>query len=57
VDWLFYEGNVVKRSRKVAKQGWEQVVGAHPAALAETGSISSGKKLDVGTEKKEHTGL
>ncbi|KAF1999197.1 hypothetical protein P154DRAFT_577136 [Amniculicola lignicola CBS 123094] len=23
IDWLFYEGNVVRRSRRVAKHGWE----------------------------------
>ena len=44
VDWLFYEGDVVKRSRRVAKEGWEQAIGTNPAAILETGSMSSGRK-------------
>ncbi|KAJ4377745.1 hypothetical protein N0V83_000575 [Neocucurbitaria cava] len=56
VDWLFYEGNVVKRSRRVAKQGWEQAEGTHPAGILETGSMSSGKKAESNVEKREeHT--
>ncbi|KAF2026542.1 putative Myo-inositol transporter 1 [Setomelanomma holmii] len=57
VDWLFYEGDVVKRSRRVAKQGWEQADGTEPhPGMLETGSVSSKKEEDV-VEKKEHTGL
>ncbi|CAN9277537.1 unnamed protein product [Alternaria alternata] len=54
VDWLFYEGDVVKRSRRVAKEGWEQAIGTDPAAIMETGSTSSGKKAEHKTEKAEH---
>ncbi|KAI4939144.1 uncharacterized protein J4E92_000427 [Alternaria infectoria] len=55
VDWLFYEGDVVKRSRRVAKEGWEQAVGTDPATMVETGSVSSGNKAGHTTEKAEHT--
>jgi hypothetical protein len=54
VDWLFYEGDVVKRSRRVAKEGWEQAIGTDPAAIMETGSTSSGNKAEHKTEKAEH---
>ena len=57
VDWLFYEGDVVKRSRRVAKEGWEHAEGVNPVAAMETGSLSSGKREEEGVEKKEHTGL
>ncbi|KAF2675812.1 putative Myo-inositol transporter 1 [Lentithecium fluviatile CBS 122367] len=56
IDWLFYEGDVVKRSRRVAKEGWGAAEG-HGAqgltpAMLETGSSSSGKREDV-VEKNE----
>ncbi|KAI4619041.1 hypothetical protein J4E83_005993 [Alternaria metachromatica] len=54
VDWLFYEGDVVKRSRRIAKEGWEQAVGTDPATMVETGSVSSGNKAGHTTEKAEH---
>ncbi|CAN9232271.1 unnamed protein product [Alternaria sp. RS040] len=54
VDWLFYEGDVVKRSRRVAKEGWEQAIGTDPVAIMETGSTSSGNKAEHTTEKAEH---
>lgn len=59
VDWLFYEGDVVKRSRRVAKQGWEQAEGgAQPdVGVLENGSLrrASGgsREKDVGVERKE----
>lgn len=47
VDWLFYEGDVVKRSRRVAKEGWERAEGVEPSAgVLETGSVASSKKGD-----------
>ncbi|KAG9193770.1 hypothetical protein G6011_03805 [Alternaria panax] len=55
VDWLFYEGDVVKRSRRVAKEGWEQAIGTDPAILMETGSTSSDNKAEHTTEKTKHT--
>ena len=55
VDWLFYEGDVVKRSRRVAKEGWEHAVGANPAVILEAGSMSSEQKDAAGNvmEKTE----
>lgn len=49
----------MNRSRRVAKQGWDQAEGVHPTAAAlEEGSMSSGRKEEVGTntEKQEHVG-
>ncbi|KAL5434728.1 hypothetical protein PMIN06_011303 [Paraphaeosphaeria minitans] len=53
IDWLFYEGDVVKRSIRIAKDGWEEGVGwgsgtngASPAVL-ESGSLSSKEKKNV----------
>ncbi|KAH7397411.1 putative Myo-inositol transporter 1 [Pyrenochaeta sp. MPI-SDFR-AT-0127] len=57
VDWLFYEGNVVKRSRRIAKHGWEEAEGVVPAGILETGSVSSERKDGDVVEKKENTGL
>jgi hypothetical protein len=58
VDWLFYEGDVVRRSRRVAKQGWEQAEGEEPhPGILETGSVSSGKKNEDVAEKRENNGL
>lgn len=52
VDWLFYEGDVVKRSRRVAKEGWEKAEGVEPApGVLESGSLSSGRK--EGVERKD----
>jgi hypothetical protein len=59
VDWLFYEGDVVRRSRRVAKQGWEAAEGQTPdlgVLETGTGSVSSGRK-DEGTEKRETDGV
>jgi hypothetical protein len=53
VDWLFYEGDVVKRSRRVAKEGWERAEGAEPSqGVLETGSVASSKR-EGEAEKKE----
>lgn len=57
VDWLFYEGDVVKRSRRVAKMGWEHAEGVQPdAGILESGSVGS-REVDegktAGTEKRE----
>lgn len=61
VDWLFYEGDVVKRSRRVAKQGWEVAEGTQPdVGVLETGSLGSRDReetKEIGTEKKEHGSL
>lgn len=43
----------MKRSRRVAKQGWEQAEGTHPAGILEIGSMSSGKKAESNVEKRE----
>ncbi|KAF2260664.1 general substrate transporter [Lojkania enalia] len=62
IDWLFYDGNVVRRSRRVAKHGWERGEGwgsfSHqggkgpsPAAI-ESGSLSS-KVNEATTEQHE----
>jgi len=57
VDWLFYEGNVVRRSRHVAKEGWDAAEGVAPQAhILETGSMTSSKRGDETAEKKEHIG-
>jgi len=57
IDWLFYEGKAVQRSRRVAKEGWGPGEGVarmrrSPAAL-ESGSLESKEKED-GVEKVEH---
>ncbi len=60
VDWLFYEGNVVKRSRRVAKEGWENAEGVQPdVGAVETGSVESkhGEGKEAGTEKREFGSL
>ena len=44
----------MKRSRHIAKEGWEQAVGTDPATTVETGSVSSGNKVGHTTEKAEH---
>jgi hypothetical protein len=62
IDWLFYEGKVVRRSRRVAKHGWEHGEnwgsfarqggqGPSPAAL-EDGSLES-KEKEATVEKHE----
>lgn len=56
VDWLFYEGDVVRRSRRVAKHGWEAAEGAEPhPGMLETGSVASDRKHDDSAEKTERT--
>ncbi|OAK96880.1 putative Myo-inositol transporter 1 [Phaeosphaeriaceae sp. SRC1lsM3a] len=56
VDWLFYEGDVVKRSRRVAKVGWESAEGVEPSpAVLETGSVASSRKGEE-AEKREDVG-
>jgi hypothetical protein len=61
VDWLFYEGDVVKRSRRIAKHGWEQAEGGQPdIGVLETGSVGSREKDEskgAGAEKREHGDL
>ena len=57
VDWLFYEGNVVRRSRRIAKEGWDVAEGVAPQAqILETGSMTSSKRGDETAEKKERIG-
>lgn len=57
VDWLFYEGDVVRRSRRVAKMGWESAEG-EDAGVLETGSASlESKREEGGVERKEDAGL
>ena len=56
VDWLFYEGDVVKRSLRVAKVGWEHAEGVVPdGGVLERGSVRSGEEggKGVGAEKRE----
>lgn len=55
IDWLFYEGNVVKRSVRIAKDGWEESMtnGHRSLAVLESGSISSREKKNV-TEQREN---
>jgi hypothetical protein len=38
IDWLFYEGKVVRRSRKIAKEGWGDVEGLSSPPAMESGS-------------------
>lgn len=59
VDWLFYEGDVVKRSIRVAKHGWEQAEGVQPGGgVLESGSVRSGRDEGKdGVEKREHGSL
>jgi hypothetical protein len=55
VDWLFYQGDVVKHSRRVAKEGWEKAEGAEPEpGMLETGSTGSSKKGVEEAEKYEN---
>jgi hypothetical protein len=53
---LFYEGDVVKTSKRVAKEGWGTAIGHGTQGLTpvvmESGSLSSEKKED-GVEKTE----
>ncbi|KAJ4342849.1 hypothetical protein N0V95_006828 [Ascochyta clinopodiicola] len=54
VDWLFYEGGAVKKSRRVRKHGWEAVEGA-VLEQGSGGSVGSNKEEgEVGTEKREY---
>jgi hypothetical protein len=58
VDWLFYQGDVVKNSRRVAKEGWDSVEGAEPhPGMIETGSASSSKNGQYEAEKIENRDL
>jgi hypothetical protein len=58
VDWLFYQGDVVKHSRRVAKEGWEKAEGAEPEpGMLETGSTRSSKKGVDEVEKYENRDL
>ena len=61
VDWLFYEGDVVKRSRRVAKQGWENAEDVQPdTAVLENGSVRSKERDEEkkgAVEKREHGSL
>lgn len=53
MDWLFYEGDVVKRSRRVAKEGWERAEGGELSqGVVETGSVASSKR-EGEVEKRE----
>ncbi|KZM20655.1 transmembrane transporter [Ascochyta rabiei] len=54
VDWLFYEGGAVAKSRRVRKFGWEAEDGA-VLEQGSGGSVGSNKEEgEVGTEKREH---
>lgn len=54
VDWLFYNSGVVKRSRRVARHGWEGVEGGQTnGGVLETGSVGSAEGKDGGVEKRE----
>ncbi|KAJ4349572.1 uncharacterized protein N0V89_008188 [Didymosphaeria variabile] len=62
IDWLFYEGDVVKRSVRVSKEGWEEGVGwgssvhgPSPAVL-ESGSLSSKEKTNVVEQNENKAG-
>jgi hypothetical protein len=58
VDWLFYKGDVVRRSRQVAKSGWEAVEGQTPdISVLETGTGSFSSKKEDGLEKRETGGV
>ncbi|KAF2713936.1 putative Myo-inositol transporter 1 [Pleomassaria siparia CBS 279.74] len=50
IDWLFYEGKAVKRSRRVAKTGWGEGEGfarrQNTPALMESASLGSNDKED-----------
>ncbi|PVI05638.1 putative Myo-inositol transporter 1 [Periconia macrospinosa] len=61
IDWLFYEGDVVKRSKRVAKEGWGETegwgsvaerVGGQSPIMVDAGSQQSGKEKE-GVEKIE----
>jgi hypothetical protein len=64
IDWLFYEGKVVMRSRRVAKHGWHQEEGwsnfprraGHSSAMpvVEVESVDGRDKRDV---VKKHEGI
>ncbi|KAJ4298827.1 hypothetical protein N0V90_004069 [Kalmusia sp. IMI 367209] len=58
IDWLFYEGNVVKRSVRIAKEGWEEGVGwghgPSPGAL-ESGSVTSKEKTHAVEQNDKYT--
>jgi hypothetical protein len=60
VDWLFIGGQVVRRSRRVAKTGWEGEEGGLPQ-IGRRGSGGSGSAKSEGkegaAEKKEVAGL
>ncbi|KAL1610619.1 hypothetical protein SLS60_002289 [Paraconiothyrium brasiliense] len=62
IDWLFYEGNVVRRSVRISKEGWEEGVGwgssvhgPSPAVL-ESGSLSSREKANVVEQNENKAG-
>jgi hypothetical protein len=58
VDWLFYQGDVVKHSRRVAKEGWDKAEGAEPEpGILETGRAGSSKKGADEAEKYENRDL
>jgi hypothetical protein len=54
VDYLFYEGNVVKRSRRVAKQGWGPTEGAMTSPGVIESGIASSEKDEEDAEKREN---
>jgi hypothetical protein len=55
---LFYKGDVVRRSRQVAKSGWEAVEGQTPnASVLKTGTGSFSSKKEEGLEKRETGGV
>jgi hypothetical protein len=57
---LFYEGNVVKRSIRISKNGWEEDAGwgsgvrGHSPAVLESGSLSGKEKANA-MEQNENT--
>jgi hypothetical protein len=50
IDWLFYEGKAVRRSRRIAKEGWGPGEGVlrtrQSPAVLESGSFGSKEKED-----------
>lgn len=57
VDWLFYEGDVVRRSRRVAKMGWESAEGEDAGVLGTGRASLESKREEGGVERKEDAGL
>jgi len=59
IDWLFYEGKAVQRSKRVAKHGWGPGEGVartrQSPAVLESGSVESKEQEKENVERVENS--